>query len=324
MPIMLQARTRYRALENSMHTGDQLRVEPGTVRENIVRWRIVTVSVRRKIDPSDPVIGRQCRYPTTGNPHPMFHVMNFPVLVFVLSFTILWISVWGGGALRRRWPLSEDAREDFGVILTASLTLLGLIIGFSFSMAVSRYDQRKVFEEEEANAIGTEYARADLLPTAEAMRVRALLRDYLEQRIVFYKTRSPQQREQINDRVTRLQAELWGAVSGPAREQPTPLMALVVAGMNDVLNSQGYTQAAWWNRIPVAAWILMTEIAIGCGVLIGYGARASLAGRKLLLILPLMVSLAFFLIADIDSPRGGVIRVNPKNLMSLDASLRTR
>jgi hypothetical protein len=69
--------------------------------------------------------------------------------------------------------LEEDIREDFGVIQTATLTLLGLIIGFTFSMAVGRYEQRKNYEEAEANAIGTEYVRADLLPGADAARVRA-------------------------------------------------------------------------------------------------------------------------------------------------------
>lgn len=58
--------------------------------------------------------------------------------------------------------------------MTATLTLLGLIIGFSFSMAINRYDQRKIDEEEEADAIGTEYTRADLLPPADAVKVRAL------------------------------------------------------------------------------------------------------------------------------------------------------
>jgi len=269
------------------------------------------------------LIGHPCRDPRPQDIE-MFHVMNFPVLVFVLSLFILWLSVRIGGALRRRWPMSAQAREDFGVILTASLTLLGLIIGFSFSMAVSRYDQRKSFEEEEANAIGTEYARADLLPAADALRVQSLLRHYLEQRILFYQTRNPGHRKRINEQIAQLQTQLWSAVLGPARAESNPMMALVVTGMNDVLNSQGYSQAALWNRIPVAAWILMTEIAIGCSVLVGYGARSSATERKLLLILPVMVSLAFFLIADIDSPRGGVIRVSPKNLMALDSALRTR
>ena len=218
--------------------------------------------------------------------------------------------------------LGEDIREDFGVILAASLTLLGLIIGFSFSMAVSRYDQRKNYEEAEANAIGTEYVRADLLPAADAAKVRALLRNYLDQRVLFYTTRDEQQIRKINARTAQLQAELWSAVTVPAAAQPEPVIALAVSGMNDVLNSQGYTQAAWWNRIPVAAWALMAAIAVCCNLLVGYGARNAKAEGVLLLVLPFVVSISFFLIADIDSPRGGVIRVNPQNLISLVESLR--
>ena len=94
--------------------------------------------------------------------------------------------------------------------------------------------------------------------------------------------------------------------------------------MNDVLNSQGYTQAAWWNRIPLAAWGLMAAIAICSNVLVGFGARNVKAESFLLPVLPLIVSIAFFLRADIDSPRGGVIRVNPQNLLSLSQSLHAQ
>jgi hypothetical protein len=76
-------------------------------------------------------------------------------------------------------------RDDFGLILAATLTLLALIIGFSFSMATARYDQRKNYEEQEANAIGTEYVRADLLSPVEAAKVRSLLGSYLDQRVLF-------------------------------------------------------------------------------------------------------------------------------------------
>ncbi len=253
----------------------------------------------------------------------MSNAADYPLLVFVLSFFVMWLSARiGGDFLRRQRKLEEDIREDFGVILAATLTLLGLIIGFSFSMALSRYDLRKHYEEAEANAIGTEYVRADLLPAADAAKVRALLRNYLDQRVLFYMTRDEQQIRQINARTAQLQTELWSAVLAPAAAQPTPMVALTVSGMNDVLNSQGYTQAAWWNRIPIAAGVLMAAIAICCNVLLGYSARNVKAERILLLVLPLVVSISFFLIADIDSPRGGVIRVNPRNLASLAESLR--
>jgi hypothetical protein len=189
-------------------------------------------------------------------------------------------------------------------------------------MATSRYDQRKNYEEAEANAIGTEYVRAELLPDAEVVRVRDLLTKYLNQRILFYEAYNEQDLRQINDDTTQLQTDLWTAIRAPAATDRTAVMALAVSGMNDVLNSQGYTQAAYWNRIPTAAWGLMASIAIGCNLLVGYGSRSAKAGSKLLPILPLIVSIAFMLIADIDSPRHGIILVSPQNLISLAESLR--
>lgn len=246
--------------------------------------------------------------------------MNSPFLVFLLSLLVLWLSVRVGAWFRKRRPIEEDERKDFAVIIGAIWTLLGLLIGFTFSMAVSRYDQRKNYEEEEANAIGTEYVRADLLPAADAAAVHRLLGKYLEQRVRFYTVRNEHELAQINADTAQLQSELWSEVRSSAAAQPTPTVALAVAGMNDVLNTQGYTQAAWWNRIPIAAWALMSAIAICSNMLIGYTSYRP----GILWILPLAVSIAFLLIADIDTPRRGVIRVLPRNLMSLSHSLHAR
>jgi len=255
----------------------------------------------------------------------MINPLDFPLLVFALSLFVLWISARTGATLLSRLrTLPEDNRDDIGIVLAASLTLLGLIIGFTFSMGVSRYDPRKNYEEAEANAIGTEYLRAGLLSAADAAKVRALLRNYLVQRVAFYTTRDEQQIRQINVRTAQLQEALWSAVTAPAAAQPTPVVALDVSGMNDVLNSQGYTQAAWWNRIPIAAWALMAAIAVCCNQFVGYGARKAKANGTLFLILPFVVSVSFFLIADIDSPSGGIIRVHPQNLESLAESLPAR
>jgi uncharacterized membrane protein (Fun14 family) len=250
-------------------------------------------------------------------------ILDYPIPFAAISFVVLALSGWFGAAVLgvRRDP-AEEIQDDYQMILAATLTLLGLIIGFSFSMAISRYDQRKNLEEEEANAIGTAYVRADLLPAAEAARVRALLKEYVDVRMQFYSTRDGEQLGGVAERRAKLQAELWAAVQGPAAAQPTAVAALVVKGMNDVLNAQGYTQAAWWNRIPHAAWLLMMIIAICSNVLLGYGVHPTKAARRLLLVMPLVVSISFLLIADIDSPRGGVIHVNPQNLKNLAESLR--
>ena len=97
---------------------------------------------------------------------------------------------------------------------------------------------------------------------------------------------------------------------------------LIVEGMNDILNSQAYTQAAWWDRIPIEAWGLMGLIAISCNLLIGYNERRTRI--VLLFVLPVIVSISFLLIADIDSPQGGIVRVSPQNLISLSQSMKVQ
>ena len=246
-------------------------------------------------------------------------ILDYPLALFAISLFVLWLSVQLGGFIRRKRSMPQDERDDFTLVINAGLTLLALIIGISFSMAVSRYNQRKDYEEEEANAIGTEYVRVDFLPASDAANLRNLLERYLEQRTLFYTTRDLRQLAQIETETAKLQSQLWTSVKTSAEVHPTPPVTLAVWGMNDVLNRQGYTQAAWWNRIPVAAWSLMVFLAICCSLLVGYGSRRQ--EGFLFTVLPFLVSVAFFLIAEIDSPRTGVIRVAPQNLISLSQSL---
>jgi hypothetical protein len=249
-------------------------------------------------------------------------MVDSPLVVFAVSLVFLWLAAQVGAFLRRKLGNpDEGARHDMSVILPASLTLLGLVIGFTFSMAVSRYDHRKLSEEDEANAIGTEYLRAALLPATQAKTVRMLLPAYLDQRVLFYTTKDAHRLLQINAETGLLQQKLWSAVEDAASLQPTPITALGVSGLNDVINSQGYTQAAWWNRIPSAAWALMAVIAVCCNFLFGYAARHSERRYRLFLVLPLIVAIAFFLIADLDSPLSGVIDVFPHNLISVSQSI---
>jgi hypothetical protein len=249
----------------------------------------------------------------------MAELVERPGLLLVVSFAGFLLAAFLGVVGQRLWsPVRAGDQNELTIVQTAALTLLGLIVGFSFSMAVSRYDQRKNLEEAEANAIGTEYARADLM-SESAAAARKLLKQYLDQRILFYLTTDPGRLQQIRAETDRLGADLWALTKSNALAQPTAVAALATSGMNDVLNSADYTAAAWLNRIPVPAWWLLVLIGVGSNLTIGLGAKRF--NLLLLTVLPLTVAISLFLIADIDSPRGGVVQVAPQNLNRLAASL---
>jgi hypothetical protein len=148
-----------------------------------------------------------------------------------------------------------------------------------------------------------------------------LLQTYLVQRISLYGTSNEEKVRQIKTEAARTEEDLWATARTAAAYRPDPLVTLAVSGMNDVLNSAGYTDAAWRNRIPIAVWIFMGVVAMLCNVMLGYFGSAS-KKRAALVLLPLLVAISFLLIADIDSPRGGLIRVSPQSLQLLLQSIR--
>jgi hypothetical protein len=254
----------------------------------------------------------------------LYDIVDHPAVVFVVCFVLLFLSTRLGAAIKRRGPpLEKEFHDDVSNILGSTLTLSALIISFTFSMAINRYDERKILEEQEANSIGTEYLRSDLFPAAQAEKVRSSLLGYLAERVAFYKTSNERELQQIYNRTARLQNEMWTMARDAGLSQPTPTVTLAIAGMNDVINAQGYTQAAWNNRIPRSAWTLMIAIAVIGNLLLGYCAEHVRVGSKLLMVLPFVFSISFLLIADIESPRGGIIHVEPRNLSDLATSLQS-
>ncbi|TCK36750.1 hypothetical protein B0G84_5763 [Paraburkholderia sp. BL8N3] len=252
----------------------------------------------------------------------MAALVDRPAVLLVVLFALFIVAVaFGVFVLRRVSPVRADERDDFNVVQGATLTLLALLIGFSTSMAVNRYDQRKTLEEAEANAIGTEFARADLVEPQIGDLMKLALVRYARLRLTEFQTRDVDERKRLDGEIADLQSKLWQLTTQVAKTQPTPIGSLVVAGMNDVLNSQDYSEAARINHIPTGAWVLMILIALlGCAVQ-GYGAKGTRRTALLMTILPVTISLSLALIADIDSPQGGIIRVQPQNLARLLQSI---
>ncbi|HEY2021760.1 hypothetical protein [Paraburkholderia sp.] len=254
----------------------------------------------------------------------MSSFVDHPAVMFVvLLISFAGAIAFGASVLRRFVTLSGEERDDFSIVQTSTLTLLALLIGFTLSMAVNRYDQRKNLEENEANAVGTEYARADVVDASIGAPMKAELIHYAQLRREHFQTRDPGELARIDDQTAHSQAVLWRLAAQVAKDQPNPIGAAVMTGMNDVLNSQDYSEAARENRIPPGAWALMIVIALLACAVQGYGAKGHIRRGLLIVVLPITVALSLGLIADIDSPRGGIIHVQPQNLTRLVRSLGT-
>ena len=243
----------------------------------------------------------------------MLWLVDHPVVFFVTTLTLLIASARVGVAASAHGrTLASADRVEFDLVRNAMFTLLGLMVGFARSMAVSRYDLRKSLEEAEANAIGTEYLRLDLMPPETTTAVRALLRTYVDERIAFYRDHDPKKQENSDAATIGTMKALWAAIAREVNARQKPTDALVASGMNDILNSEGYTLAAWRNRLPIEVWMLLILIAAACNFLIGFGAKRLSPATDV--ILPVTAALAFLLIADVEGPRNGFVQVEPVDL----------
>lgn len=247
----------------------------------------------------------------------MRRLADYEYLTCTVTLAALWLAVNIGAWIAQRWPVKEEQRPQLERVTGTVLSILALIIGFSFSAAIGRYDLRKNYEEEEANAIDTEYRLADLLPEADAAQLRALLAQYVPLRVAYYSTTDYTELTSTRTQRATLESEMWAVVVRNARADRSPIMGQVLAGMANVLRRPGYSEAASRDRIPDGTWTLMAILAALSCALLGYGGH----GRQVVavqLAVPLFVALAFLVIASLDAQRRGVIRVNPENLLRLE------
>lgn len=244
----------------------------------------------------------------------MSALVDDPIALFVVALLLQWLAAFTGRLARKGRLTRDPEQEQIVTVLNAALTLLALLIGFSMAMAVAHFDRRESAEEAEAGAIGVAYLRADLLPQPAAAQLHTLLTGYAGLRVLHYETHRADHLQRIDADTTRLEAALWNAVAAATISQPTAPMALATTAINDVISARQDARAAEWSRIPVEVWFLLLIVAAACGVLLGR-AETHVSWATLLL-LPLILAISFFLIADIDSPRIGIIRVGPQNLIA--------
>lgn len=232
----------------------------------------------------------------------------------------------GTVAGRRVRHLSDSLTEPFGVLQAAMLGVVGLILAFGLSLALSRYEDRRAAIVEEANTIGTTYLRAQTLPEPVRSRSLALLDTYTRSAIRVSEY-PPGSAEEIAaaDQEGRLQRNLW-SLAGAAldREPAASAPRLYVQTLNEMIDAQTARIAALNNQVPSA--ILALEIlgaALALGLLAAY---LALAGRGVagLALASVLVGFLLFVTSDLDRPTRGPIEVPDTVLIEQLESMQQR
>jgi hypothetical protein len=224
---------------------------------------------------------------------------------------------------RRVRHLSDDLKEPFGVLQGALLGVVGLILAFGLSLAVSRYENRRASVVAEANTIGTTYLRAQTLPEPARTRSLNLLIRYTRSAVGVADTVPGSDEEAAAaDREEELHRKLW-AVGGRALDSEPLASAprLYIETLNEMIDEQAVRLAALSNQVPIAVFVLeVLGAALALGLLAAY---LAILGRGVLAVAlaSLLVSFLLLVIADLDRPTRGMIRVPDKALTNQLSSM---
>lgn len=248
-------------------------------------------------------------------------------LIFVCAIALFFLVFEGGFRFGRLMQpkADESVRTWITTIDTAILGVLALLLGFTFSMSLSRFDLRKELVLAETNAIGTTYLRAQLLPEPCVTEISDLLRQYVGIRI-----EAAQQPGKLREAIVKseqIQNQLWSRaidISKDNRVSSPAIVSLFLSSLNEMIDLHAKRLAAFENRVPQIVLLLlficgaMTVLVTGYGC--GLSERRNLIPAAMMSIILVMVILV---IMDLDRPEQGFIKVSQQSLIRLQQSLNT-
>jgi hypothetical protein len=226
-------------------------------------------------------------------------------------------------AYDKQHPASDkDEKEGSqeGYLVSGVLGLFALLLGFTFALAVDRFDLRRGFVLQEANAIGTAYLRSQLLEAPHRERISALLVDYTDNRLLLARLQGPVSPEQVAEH-DRLVTGIWQAtVAAFPTIRDYDFSSAFIDSINTVIDLDSARIAARRAHVPGEVFVVLAVYGAGVALVLGYvlvGWRGRFAGAFLMA----LFTLAVLLIFDIDSAATGGIRESQEPIERLRASL---
>lgn len=222
---------------------------------------------------------------------------------------------------RARCAHDELTRAQVLSIQATMLGLLALLLGFTFSMALSRFEYRKQMVVQESNAIGTASLRARFLATSLDDEVKNLFRRYVEIRLesVLQTKQESAAREQLDLEVEQIQHRLWRVASEAAEADARSIpLGLFTHALNELIDAKARRDVAVANHVPESVHLFLWAFAILVTGVLGYG--NGLAGRRfigLTAVHSIVVVMVIVLIIDLDHPQQGLARTSQESMIQL-------
>jgi hypothetical protein len=255
----------------------------------------------------------------------MTRLIDYPSVLFIFLFVVYAIALEIGFriASSRKENEDPDLHEQAVGVRDGVIVLLSLLLGFTLALALPRHDLRRNLIVDEANAIGTADLRAQLLPEPARSKTLELLREYIDARVKFSENNSgTSEVAEATGQSRALQRELWNQAKDVAAASPTPITSIYVTALNDMFDLEAKRVAARRDRVPESVWIMLFLLSILACLSFGFSLR-----RRFLLsmvVAPLMISIVMALIADLDTPGRGFIRMDLDSLHSLQSDMHSQ
>jgi hypothetical protein len=235
-----------------------------------------------------------------------------PLWLLVLVFGFFLSAAVEAGYRSGKWRhthMPDEQVQQVGAIVASILGLLALVLGFTFSFAASRFEDRRQAALEEANAIGTTFLRTRFLAPELRHKSVAALKEYVGVRLQGVKSGDP---TAAIARSEELQEVLWSqaAVAGEQHPEST-MVALYVDALNNLIDiHSARVQAGTRSRIPAIIWLGLLVMSFLSMAAVGYQSGLSDSRRSpIKMVMVLTFTIVLSLIADLDRSQQGFLRV---------------
>jgi hypothetical protein len=248
---------------------------------------------------------------------------SLPIAWFYVGVTVTMLAFCEVGyqfGFHAKTRQDKEAMPSLGPMVGGLLGMLAFVLAFTFSMASSQHELRKMNVLEEANSIGTAYLRADLIDKQYGIEVKRLLREYVDVRL---EAASGGDIDTAIEKSVEIHNLLWAQVSAAAVKSPGTNTSLMIQAINAVIDiHEKRLTGSLYNRIPISVWLALA--AITALTMIAMGTQVGLSGkRRLLAVIPLSLAFAVLvtLVVDLNRPQKGLITVGQQSMVTLQNSM---